>query len=626
MFDSPLPLKDYCLSCIREAVVEVKDNIEAGLSRQSIDSLPAPSTSGEPCDAIERDARHPLLVESRRDRHATGSQPSSLNYRRGHEEDGIHPVRHYHPHATSPSLSTAPSSPPSSSSKGCPPPTSRSSSSGSIYDEMMRSMSSRSNELSVDPLLSPSSSSSMSSSVTRCLNRSNIFYSSSHLISSIGEVLLTCLSEEGRLTDNLMSGIFHPDNCRLDNVRIPDASSLTRRGLRVLRGHKIRRLEVIGLTKATINELIGCLGEYTLNNVSFLSVSRSYFTSSARFCVVVGLAKLRNLKHLDVSHTDINHHGLEIIVEDLPNLQSLNISATKVKDLNPLKKCKSRLKSLSMYNLRCSSSFASQNNNNQVDPFMAVLLELNQLVKLDISDDRDSPVDVLTRGSTSVGPLLKRPDLFTHLKYLDISGKDGIELDDLKKFLAFKAALGHDSALEFLGLMQTDICTNEDFLNEPQVSDKEEDSMEVDDEEWKDSPADQAPTLRVTGFATQTQILNSLKVYVDRPSYIQKSLCFLYNYTINELPTPRVDLIDIILPVMKKHSKMIGIQMAATACLYNLTKGKIADKIHPKWLAKVVNATLDAMESFPNHQQLQKNTLLTLCSDRILQEVVSTFS
>jgi Zyg-11 family protein len=415
---------------------------------------------------------------------------------------------------------------------------------------------------------------------------------------------------------------------------IPDASLLTKRGLRVLRGHKIKHLEVIGLTKATINELIGCLGEYTLNNISFLSVSRSYFTSSARFCVVVGLAKLRNLKHLDVSHTDINHHGLEIIVEDLPNLLSLNISATRVKDLNPLKKCKNRLKCLSMYNLRCSSSallsLQSHNNNNQqvIDPFMTVILELNQLVKLDISDDRDSPVDVVTRGSTSVLPLLKRPDLFTHLKYLDISGKDGIELEELKKFIAYKCALGHDYSLSFLGLMQTDICTNDAFTHESEptlIDSSNEDAMEVDGEEetWKEPLADQKPNITVTGFATQSQILNSLKVYADRPTYIQKSLCYLYNYTINELASPRVDLIDIILPVMKKHSKMIGIQMAATACLYNLTKGKIADKIHPKWLSKVVNATLDAMESFPNHQQLQKNTLLTLCSDRILQEVVS---
>ena len=44
--------------------------------------------------------------------------------------------------------------------------------------------------------------------------------------------------------------------------------------------------------------------------------------------------------------------------------------------------------------------------------------------------------------------------------------------------------------------------------------------------------------------------------------------------------------------------------MAATACLYNLSKGEMGTKIHPLWLAKLVELTLDAMQNFPNHQQV----------------------
>lgn len=73
-------------------------------------------------------------------------------------------------------------------------------------------------------------------------------------------------------------------------------------------------------------------------------------------------------------------------------------------------------------------------------------------------------------------------------------------------------------------------------------------------------------------------------------------------------------------------SDSFPVQMAATACLYNLTKSDLASKIHPSVLAKVVEATLDAMERFPNHNQLQKNTLLTLCSDRILQVCIFKYS
>ena len=111
--------------------------------------------------------------------------------------------------------------------------------------------------------------------------------------------------------------------------------------------------------------------------------------------------------------------------------------------------------------------------------------------------------------------------------------------------------------------------------------------------------------------------------------------------------------------------------MAATACLFNLSKSELGAKIHPKVLKEIVKADLDAMETFPQvphpasssltlksrlqcspwltlahagspslservshplspshpgspppqHQQLQKNVLLTICSDRILQEV-----
>ena len=72
---------------------------------------------------------------------------------------------------------------------------------------------------------------------------------------------------------------------------------------------------------------------------------------------------------------------------------------------------------------------------------------------------------------------------------------------------------------------------------------------------------------------------------------------------------------------MRLHPNEFPIQKAATACLYNLIKGELGQKIHPHALQQVVHLTLAAMENFPNHLQLQKNTLLTLCSDRILQDV-----
>ena len=70
---------------------------------------------------------------------------------------------------------------------------------------------------------------------------------------------------------------------------------------------------------------------------------------SNKFCVVVALSKLRNLQVLNVSNTEFSRTSLELVVEDLPLLDTLDISQTKVNDISPLIKCKERLKYLSLY-------------------------------------------------------------------------------------------------------------------------------------------------------------------------------------------------------------------------------------------------------------------------------------
>lgn len=55
---------------------------------------------------------------------------------------------------------------------------------------------------------------------------------------------------------------------------------------------------------------------------------------------------------------------------------------------------------------------------------------------------------------------------------------------------------------------------------------------------------------------------------------------------------------------MRAYPNQIGIQMAATACLYNLSKGALGQQIHPKWLCKIVELTMVAMKAFPTHLQV----------------------
>jgi Zyg-11 family protein len=85
------------------------------------------------------------------------------------------------------------------------------------------------------------------------------------------------------------------------------------------------------------------------NNLKFIFYM---FYSEVKFCVVVSLSKLKNLRSLDVSNTEFNTKNLSAIVEDLPLLEILDISNTKVDTLLPLEKKKNQLRKLSVYNLK----------------------------------------------------------------------------------------------------------------------------------------------------------------------------------------------------------------------------------------------------------------------------------
>ncbi|RZF46386.1 hypothetical protein LSTR_LSTR007919 [Laodelphax striatellus] len=401
----------------------------------------------------------------------------------------------------------------------------------------------------------------------------------------ISEHLLTTLCAKGKLTDFEMT-LFDVGTTSLRRVVMPDASRLTTKGLRMLKGHKIEDLEACGL-KVTVNDLIGCLGEWTLQNLRSLNVARSTFTEGSKYCVVVALSKLHALQSLDVSDTEFNRHGLEIVVEDLPLLANLNISLTRVDDISSLRKCRHRLKNLAMYNLKVSSR-------------EDILLDLTELRSLDMSEAKDQqPLDeFLSSTETKMCDFIIRPDSFPHITALDISGafpgKDELSRKELRNFIK------NHPHLRFLGLVQSDACYDECFTNPKHP--------------------DYKPQLKVAGTATEEQILLALKRYSSRYMFVQKCLYNLFRLT----PTftdARVDVIELVLPGMQQHPQAFAVQMAATACLYNLTKGDLAGKIHPRILARIVDLSLVAMETFPEHYQLQKNTLLTLCSDRILQDV-----
>uniref|UniRef100_A0A0C9QN69 ZYG11B_0 protein n=1 Tax=Fopius arisanus TaxID=64838 RepID=A0A0C9QN69_9HYME len=100
------------------------------------------------------------------------------------------------------------------------------------------------------------------------------------LPAEISEQLLANLCEKKVLSD-LTITLFDAKTTRLRHVKLKDASSLSTKGLKVLKQHKVIDLEVKGM-KITINDLISCLSEWSLLNLRSLSVAKGSFIDCSR--------------------------------------------------------------------------------------------------------------------------------------------------------------------------------------------------------------------------------------------------------------------------------------------------------------------------------------------------------
>ncbi|XP_077981711.1 protein zyg-11 homolog B-like [Glandiceps talaboti] len=412
----------------------------------------------------------------------------------------------------------------------------------------------------------------------------------------LSEELLHRLSRQYALNDAVLSLFANSKSTRLKRACIKNAV-LSCKGLKALSCHRITDLDASWVRGVTVNDIIGALGEWTTGHIQSLNVSGTTFVNSSKFCIVISLSMLKSLKHLNVSFTEFNNNlGLELVVDSLKQLESLDISHTPITNATPLLQCKERLKSLSMFQVRVPD-----------DNLMPIISQLNHLRKLDIS--REVLVHPFSGnqqgGKFNLSRMMEMPHILPNVTHIDISGRDGLMERSLSIFL------DNHPHLEFLGLLLTksmvpetlamiDLCAAEFLTNERHP--------------------DYRQDLKVTGEANEKQVLEALKRYSNRANYMHKTLCTLFNMT-QTLDKARVDIVQLILPGMANHRQHLGVQMAASACLYNLSKQQLADNIHISVLKDVIQLTMDAMETFPNHQQLQKNALLTLCSDTILQDV-----
>lgn len=325
------------------------------------------------------------------------------------------------------------------------------------------------------------------------------------------------------------------------------------------------------------------------------------------------MMKFSQLTSLNLNHTDIKNHCLEYLCHSLIHLESLDISSCRSITLfHPLLTNGSKWKWLNLYN--CTLHL-------QRSPTIyQILLQCENLEYLDLSQDNPNAI-AIPSTEFDLNELLRHPRSLTRLKQLDLSGHKTLQLEALRDFLR------RHPQLEFLGL----------FLSSERSSTL---IFDRNDRRYTfDIPDLSSADLNEEQMSIYERcLIEALKRYHHRSAFVQKILYYIFALTRSYSSNNQILLLELILHAMSIHHGLATVQMASTACIYNLTRTPITEQINVRCLGKLVQTIIQVMEHFPTQQQvkrlvrsvekenfssrfqLQKNCLLTLCSDRILHE------
>ncbi|XP_067273310.1 protein zyg-11 homolog isoform X1 [Pseudorasbora parva] len=390
----------------------------------------------------------------------------------------------------------------------------------------------------------------------------------------LADQLLCKMATEGLLNDSTV-GIFRScQQFRLRHACIRTARISAEAFHRALCPHRLVELDASRVNAdLTIADILRGLSsnktlQEGLQRLVLNGLTMSSLEEPSHRC----FSAMQGLRALSVSNVDFYDSGL-VDVCALPRLESLDISNTSVTNLTPLLGLRSRLRYLTMHQLKRLEMTTAQ--------LLAVLSQLEGLQHLDISDDKQFTSDVARQ-------LLETPGILPQLVSLDVSGRKQVTDTAVKAFVEARPGM------TFVGLLATDAGFS-DFLSGE-------------------------GSLKVTGEANETQICEALRRYSEREGFVREALFHLFSLT-HAIEKPRPDILKLVALGMKNHPATLNVQLAASACVFNLTKQELAFGIPVRLLGNVTQLLLEAMKTFPNHQQLQKNCLLSLCSDRILQEV-----
>ncbi|KAL0966277.1 hypothetical protein UPYG_G00293290 [Umbra pygmaea] len=323
----------------------------------------------------------------------------------------------------------------------------------------------------------------------------------------------------------------------------------------------------------------------SLQSLTLTGVQMGWESQDVEERAQAGFSSMQGLRILNLANTDLTDPILEDICT-LPQLEWLDISGTPITELSALLGCRRTLRSLTAHSLSQLHMSPSR--------LLSVLSRLTALRHLDLSDDRSAPYSADFEQDSEVDEAVRLlledgSGILPALVSLDVSGRKRVTEGAIEAFVQGRRGL------VFLGLLATgagscDILSGRD-------------------------------NLKVTGEASERQICESLRRYRERECFTREALIHLYQLTNDMDDQTRPDLLKLVLAGMQNHSESLSVQLVASACIFNLTNQDMAVGMPHPLLSAVVHQVLKAMRSFPGHQQLQKNCLLVLCSDTILQEV-----
>uniref|UniRef100_A0A674MYW0 Zyg-11 family member, cell cycle regulator, like n=1 Tax=Takifugu rubripes TaxID=31033 RepID=A0A674MYW0_TAKRU len=396
-----------------------------------------------------------------------------------------------------------------------------------------------------------------------------------------------CLSPQGLLNDTTV-GIFRDGGTlRLRRATVRRCPLSPNAFLLALCPHRLQELDASwasgGLTGAAIVSGLASNPECrsSLQRLSLDGLRLDWESLVEDAGTRVGFSSLRGLRTLKLANTDLSDAALADVCS-LPHLESLDISCSGVSNLSPLLDCKNTLRHLIAHRLQRLHMAPSG--------LTFVLRQLDALRHLDFSEDHVAEDDGSGEDvNEAVRQLLEGgPDLLPSLVSLDISGQKKISEAAVRTFVETRGGL------VFLGLLATGTSTC-DILSTKK-------------------------NLKVTGAANEDQVCEALRRYRDRQCFVREALVHLYNL-IADTDKPRPDILKLVLAAMQSHRSSLHVHVIATACVFSLTTQDLAEAMPLSLLGAAVAQLLHAMKTFPNHQQVQKNCLLALCSEHILQEV-----